>query len=120
MTGPADQLLFAYGALASPEVQLDTFGRLIAFEADVLTGHTLDYADTEDPRDANPGGTTILPILRRTGNARDKVIGKLLLVTADEVDAADEFQMPLYRRTSVTLASGRTAWVYIGGPGAGR
>jgi len=115
-----DQLLFAYGALQDPHVQLDTFGRLVQAEDDILLRHTLDYADTEDTRDANPAGTTVLPVLRRTGNAFDRVIGKVLAVTAEEVDAADEYQMSLYLRTAVTLESGRRAWIYVGEHAGGR
>ncbi len=33
-----DQLLFSYGTLQNPDVQLDTFGRLVAAEDDVLPG----------------------------------------------------------------------------------
>jgi hypothetical protein len=42
------------------------------------------------------------------------VVGVVLHVSAAEVDAADEYEVSLYRRISVTLTSGRTAWVYVG------
>jgi hypothetical protein len=92
-----DQLLFSYGALQHPEVQLDTFGRLLESEDDVLPGYTLDYAEN----------------LRATGSARDKVVGKALLVTESELEASDEYEVERYRRAAVVLASGRTAWVYV-------
>ncbi|WP_159501692.1 gamma-glutamylcyclotransferase family protein [Microbacterium sp. 18062] len=117
MAAPADQLLFAYGALQHPDVQLDTFGRLVETDDDVLPGYALLYIEAEDTRTANPSGTTVLPVLRRTDGPRDKVVGIVLSLTADELDAADEYQMSLYRRTPVTLASGRAAWVYVGRPG---
>jgi hypothetical protein len=115
--GPADEILFAYGALLQPTVQLDTFGRLLASEEDVLPGYALWYHDEEDTRTPNPSGHTVLPLLRRTDNTLDKVQGRVLHLTLDELDAADEYQMSLFRRTSVTLASGRRAWLYLPGSG---
>jgi len=110
---PADQLLFSYGTLQTPEVQLDTFGRLIDGEDDTLPGFTIDYAEIEDHRVVDLSGLSIHPIVRPTGDVRDKVMGRALRVTEDELDAADEYEVSLYRRAAVTLASGRTAWVYV-------
>ena len=45
---PADQILFTYGTLQQPEVQLDTFGRLVAGEDDSLPGDTVDYVEIDD------------------------------------------------------------------------
>jgi hypothetical protein len=109
----ADQLLFAYGALQGAEMQLDTFGRLVEAEDDVLTGYSRAYADTPGHRIDTASGPTLLPVLRHTGSALDKVVGVVLALTPDELDAADEFQPSLYRRTKVTLESGRRAWLYV-------
>lgn len=114
MSDPADELLFTYGTLQYAEVQLDTFGRLIAGEPDVLPGYTVDYAEIEDERVVDLSGASVHPVLRETGNAVDKVLGRVLHLTADEIDAADEYEVSLYRRIRVTLGSGRTAWVYVG------
>jgi gamma-glutamylcyclotransferase (GGCT)/AIG2-like uncharacterized protein YtfP len=92
-----DQLLFSYGNLQHPDVQLDTFGRLVEAEDDVLPGFTMNFAKH----------------LRATGSARDKVVGKALRVSEAELEAADEYEVSLYRRAAVVLASGRTAWVYV-------
>ncbi|MFT4211010.1 MAG: gamma-glutamylcyclotransferase family protein [Microbacterium sp.] len=111
--GRADQLLFTYGTLQHAEVQLDTFGRLLDGEEDVLSGYRLEYAEIEDPWVVDLSGRSEHPILRHTGNPLDKVVGVVLEVTADEVDAADEYEVSIYRRAAVTLDSGRTAWVYV-------
>lgn len=111
---PADQLLFTYGTLQYAEVQLDTFGRLVAGEPDSLPGYTIDYAEIDDPRVVDVSGVSVHPILRATGNPVDRVVGAVLHITADELDAADEYEVSLYRRISVALASGRDAWVYVG------
>ncbi|KXC06250.1 gamma-glutamylcyclotransferase family protein [Microbacterium hominis] len=114
MDDPADDLLFTYGTLQYAEVQLDTFGRLIAGEPDVLPGYTIDYVEIEDQRVVDLSGASVHPVLRETGNAVDKVVGRVLHLTADEIDAADEYEVSLYRRVRVRLGSGRTAWVYVG------
>jgi gamma-glutamylcyclotransferase (GGCT)/AIG2-like uncharacterized protein YtfP len=109
------QLLFAYGTLRQPEVQLDTFGRLLDGEDDVLPGFTVDYAEIEDPRVIDVSGASVHPIVRSTGSALDKVVGTVLWVTEDELEAADEYEVAPYHRVSVVLASGRRAWVYVAG-----
>ncbi|WP_347346040.1 gamma-glutamylcyclotransferase family protein [Microbacterium sp.] len=110
----ADQLLFSYGAMQSEEVQLDLFGHVVPLQADFLTGYTVDYAEFEDHRDSDACPRAVHPRLRRTGNPVDKAIGRVLTLTDAEIEASDEYQTPLlYRRISVTLASGRTAWVYV-------
>ena len=109
----ADQLLFSYGTLQQADVQLDTFGRLVPSEDDVLPGYTVDYAEIEDPRVVDLSGLSVHPVVRATGNPLDKVVGKALVVTEDELDASDEYEVALYRRIAVVLASGRSAWVYV-------
>ena len=107
------QYLFSYGTLQNAEVQLDTFGRRVESEPDALPGYTVDYAEIEDTRVVDLSGLTVHPIVRETGNPLDKVVGRALLVTEDELDAADEYEVALYRRCAVVLASGRSAWVYV-------
>lgn len=110
---PASEFLFTYGTLRQPEVQQGTFGRVIAGEDDVLPGYTVDYVDIEDPHVVALSGHAVHPILRSTGNPLDKVVGTTLWVTADELDAADEYEVGLYHREQVRLSSGRAAWVYV-------
>jgi gamma-glutamylcyclotransferase (GGCT)/AIG2-like uncharacterized protein YtfP len=109
----ADQALFSYGTLQRPAVQLDTFGRLVEGEDDVLAGYTSQYVDIDDPRVVQLSGAAVHSVLRATGNDLDKVVGKVLWITEDELDAADEYEVSLYRRARVTLASGLTAWAYL-------
>ena len=108
------QYLFSYGTLQHPDVQLDTFGRLVDGDDDALPGYTVDYAEIEDPRVVDLSGLSVHPIVRATGNPLDKVVGRALAVTEDELDASDEYEVALYRRVAVVLASGRAAWVYVG------
>lgn len=109
-----EERLFTYGTLQLPEVQLDTFGRIVPGDPDVLPGFTVDYVEIEDARVVDVSGLSVHPVLRATGNPLDKVVGKVLYLTEAELEAADEYEVSLYRRISVTLASGCTAWVYAG------
>ncbi len=108
-----DQLLFTYGTLRRPEVQLDTFGRLLGGHPDVLAGYTIDYADLDDARETGTAEVSVHPILRATGNPADKVVGIAAPMTESELHAADDFECTLYRRVAVTLASGDGAWIYV-------
>ena len=103
-----------YGTLQLPEVQLDTFGRLLSGEDDVLPGYRLEWVEIDDDRVAQLSGLDSHPILRRTDDPRDRVFGRVLALTPEELDAADEYEVSLYRRISVQLASGIRAWVYVG------
>lgn len=111
--GSGLELLFTYGTLQLPDVQLDTFGRLVGGDADALPGYRLEWTDIDDERVAQLSGLDKHPILRQTGDAHDRVFGRVLTLTAEELDAADEYEVSLYRRASVTLASGLRAWVYV-------
>ncbi|MBT9605704.1 gamma-glutamylcyclotransferase family protein [Microbacterium sp.] len=112
--GSGAEPLFTYGTLQLPDVQLDTFGRLIPGEDDVLPGYRLEWTDIDDERVAQLSGLDAHPILRRTDDPRDRVFGRVLELTPEELDAADEYEVSLYRRVSVRLASGIHAWVYVG------
>jgi hypothetical protein len=110
---PANEILFTYGALRAPQVQLDTFGHLVEGEDDVLPGYTVDYVDIEDAHTATPKPQPVHAIVRRTGDPRDKVVGCAIHLTEDELDAADEYQVESYHRERVHLASGVDAWVFV-------
>lgn len=109
----ADHLLFTYGSLQDPQVQLDVVGRRLTGSDDVLGGFTVDYVEIIDPRAEAASARTVQPALRETGHHLDNVTGTVLAVDDDELDACDEYQAPLYRRVRVTLRSGRHAWAYV-------
>ena len=113
-SAPPMQLLFSYGTLQHPSVQLETFGRLLEGSEDALPGYTMDYAEIRDRRVVELSGLSSHPVVRATGNPLDKVVGRALRITEDELEAADEYEVALYRRVAVVLASGKTAWVYVG------
>jgi gamma-glutamylcyclotransferase (GGCT)/AIG2-like uncharacterized protein YtfP len=104
--------LFSYGTLRQAEVQRELFGRAVATTGDSLPGFRLDYVVITDPAVIATSGSDRHPILRR-GSSADSVTGGCLELTAEELKAADEYEVDDYRRIAVTLASGRDAWVYV-------
>ncbi len=97
-----DSLLFAYGTLLDPRVQLLVIGRCISGEADQLDGYRL--ATVRDGDETFPNVTP---------DPEGTVAGRVLTVDVDELSRVDQYEGSLYRRVEMTLASGLRAWVYI-------
>jgi gamma-glutamylcyclotransferase (GGCT)/AIG2-like uncharacterized protein YtfP len=53
-------------------------------------------------------------IAKRAHDAHDEVTGMVFEITAEELVAADRYEVAEYTRVEVTLKSGAKAWVYIG------
>ena len=107
------QLLFSYGTLQLPEVQLATFGRRLAGRRDAIVGFDLDYVTITDPHVLATSGSARHPILRPMQRADAHVDGMVFTLTEAELAAADEYEVDDYRRILVPLRSGATAWVYV-------
>lgn len=105
--------LFSYGTLQLADVQVATFGRRLAGSADAVVGFRLDWLEIKDPQVLRVSGKTHHPIISRTGDARDRVDGVVLLVTDDELAQADAYEVSDYRRILAPLAGGGEAWVYV-------
>ena len=113
MPDERDQLLFSYGTLQLPEVQLAQFKRLLDGEDDAVPGFAQAMVEITDPEVLRKSGQRFHPIVNQTGNPADSVAGKVFAVTPAELAAADEYEVDDYKRVLVTLASGRDAWVYV-------
>ena len=108
MPDERNQLLFSYGTLQLPEVQLAQFKRLLDGEDDAVPGFARAMVEITDPEVLRKSGQRF-----QTGNPTDSVAGKVFAVTPAELAAADEYEVDDYERVLVTLASGRDAWVYV-------
>ena len=94
-------ILFSYGTLRDPVVQLRTFGRELRSASDALPAYVAGTA--------GPHANAVF-----TGRDADRVEGVALEVTDAELLASDEYERQFdYRRIRVTLRSGREAWVYV-------
>ena len=105
--------LFSYGTLQQDDVQRATFGRLLSGQADALPGFAQDMVAIDDPQVVATSGKTHHPIVRHSGDARDRVDGTVFEISDDELARADDYEVDAYRRVAVTLASGLRAWVYV-------
>jgi GNAT superfamily N-acetyltransferase len=94
-------LVFSYGTLQQPDVQLSTFGRLLTGEADELPHY-------EVGRSAAHANVIFTP------RSNSRVQGTAFEITDAELEEADRYERSDgYTRVEVVLSSGRTAWVYL-------
>ena len=106
-------LLFSYGTLQEPRVQLATFGRLLDGRPDQLAGFELAQVPIPDPAEAEWAGRTHYDTIRFNGDEGSRIAGTVFELTDEELAASDEYEAGAdYGRTAMTLTSGTLAWVY--------
>jgi gamma-glutamylcyclotransferase (GGCT)/AIG2-like uncharacterized protein YtfP len=105
--------LFSYGTLQLPRVQRATFGRVLNGQPDALVGFKQEMVEITDPDVLAKSGARFHPIVMRSGDANDRVEGAVFEITAEELAAADAYEVDDYERVEAELASGLRAWVYV-------
>ena len=73
--GAQEVLLFSYGTLQHPNVQLATFGRLLAGLPDALRGLALAPLPITDPEVVRISGAAVHTIAYRTDDPADLIPG---------------------------------------------
>jgi gamma-glutamylcyclotransferase (GGCT)/AIG2-like uncharacterized protein YtfP len=107
-------LVFSYGTLQQENVQLSTFGRRLAGQADALIGYEMSWVKIEDAQVAAALGKTHHANVSFNGEDTSRVLGMALEITEAELIQVDAYEAAFfYTRVAVTLASGRHAWVYV-------
>lgn len=106
-------LLFSYGTLQDEAVQMANFGRYLTGRSDTLSGYTLLPILIVDPAVVALSGKTNHFIAQRSLKPTDEVTGTVFEITADELIAADRYEVADYTRVAVVLKSGAQAWVYV-------
>ena len=76
------ELLFSYGTLRQPEVQLATFGRELDGYLDAVIGYELHHVMITDPQVIDTSGSDRHPILRPTDRPDAHVGGTVFTITA--------------------------------------
>lgn len=114
-----DVLLFSYGTLRQPQVQRANYGRRLAGRADALVGYRLAPLAISDPEVVRISGKAVHTIACRTGDPGDVVEGIVFRLTAAELAATDRYEVDVYARVEVELASGTRAFAYVGPPADG-
>src|SRR5947209_6827339 len=103
------ELLFSYGTLQRPDVQLRLFGRTVTTSSDQLPGFRLRSIEISNPEFLDEGEDPVQKIIEPTGKATDLVTGNTLELTEEELRQCDAYEPPEYRRIPVQLESGRQA-----------
>ena len=106
-------LLFSYGTLQQQSVQQSTFGRLLTGRSDALVGYSQSLLRIEDAAVLRASGLSHHPIVRFSGDARDRIEGTVFEVSDAELARADAYEVSEYQRVLAPLASGAQAWVYV-------
>jgi hypothetical protein len=107
------ELLFSYGTLQDEAVQMANFGRRLKGRPDVLPGYTLMSITIEDPRVVALSGKARHTIAVRSTGPKEEVPGVVFEMTAQELLAADQYEVAEYTRILATMKSGTRAWVYV-------
>jgi gamma-glutamylcyclotransferase (GGCT)/AIG2-like uncharacterized protein YtfP len=105
-------LLFSYGTLQHPQVQISTFGRLLDGQPDELVGFEQSLLEMDDPEFVATSGKAHHAIVTFNGRDDSRVSGMVFELSESELVSADGYEPAGYRRVSATLASGKQAWVY--------
>ncbi len=108
------ELLFSYGTLQFESVQLSSFGRLLEGEKIKLYGYRVEQVRITDPEVLKASGEEYHPIVFESENESDYVEGTVFEITAEELAAADEYEVDDYKRVSIKLDNGKSAWMYVG------
>ena len=78
-----------------------------------MPGCRRTMVEITDPRVIAQSGTNLHPIVSLSDDPADEVAGMVFEITADELAAADAYEVSDYKRVQVRLASGLDAWVYV-------
>lgn len=106
--------LFSYGTLQKEQVQIETFGRILQGQRDILTGYVLKMLEITDPEVLRKSNQKYHPILEFSGNSEDEVEGVLFEVTDEEILQADEYEVDDYKRVEAVFKSGKSGFIYVG------
>jgi hypothetical protein len=106
--------LFSYGTLQKEQVQLETFGRILQGDQDILTRYRLEMLEITDPEVLRKSSQKFHPILKFSGNPEDEVTGILFAVTEEKLLQADEYEVDDYMRIKTVFKSGKSGFIYVG------
>ncbi len=104
--------LFSYGTLQLESVQIETFGRKLLGEKEVLYGYVLSEVKITDEAVIKTSGMDVHPILKYTGVVSDTVDGTVFELSEKELAQADAYEVEEYTRVEGRFVSGKGAWIY--------
>lgn len=107
------EYLFSYGTLQKEKVQIETFGRLLVGADDTLRGYKLTQIEIKDETVLQKSELQFHPMAMPSDNPHDLIKGIVFEITPEELQQADDYEVDDYKRISVTLESGKQAWIYV-------
>ncbi|MFI7135486.1 M24 family metallopeptidase [Nonomuraea sp. NPDC050153] len=109
----SNHLLFSYGTLRLPQVQVARFGRELDGRPDALLGFRLETVTITDPAVIADSGSDEHPMAVRSEDPQDAIDGMVFTLTPEDLAAADAYEVDDYLRVKADLRSGEKAWVYV-------
>ncbi len=97
------KFLFTYGTLQDERLHHAIFQKKMEGSSDKLKGYRISEAKVDG----------VYPMAEHTGNEKDSIEGIVYEIVEEHLKEADDYEGELYERISVTLHSGKKAWVYI-------
>jgi gamma-glutamylcyclotransferase (GGCT)/AIG2-like uncharacterized protein YtfP len=98
-----ETLLFSYGTIQDKTVQMELFGRELAFTEDSLSGYEV-INDLEIQGKVYP----------RLGKAKQGLVyGRVYRLTKEQIRTVDEYETSAYCRISVKSDKGLSVQVYL-------
>ncbi len=110
---PATHDVFSFGTLRQESVQQAIYGGTVPTVPDSLVGWRLTTVRITDPAVIAASGSDEHPGIERTADPADRVDGGVLTLDDEGLAATDRYESVGYERTSIVLASGREAWIYV-------
>lgn len=110
---PAAHAVFSFGTLRQESVQQTLYGGTVPTVPDALVGWRLTTVRITDPAVIAASGSDLHPGIERSGDLADRVDGGVLTLDDEALAATDRYESVGYERTSIVLASGREAWIYV-------
>lgn len=105
--------LFSYGTLQLPQVQLETYGRLLKGNSDKLFNYKLAQVEITDPLVLAKSKKQYHPIATKSMNPSDYIEGVLFQISEEELIQTDAYEVADYMRVLEKFESGKRAWIYI-------
>ena len=89
------------------------FGRRLSGTPDVLPAFAAAVLEIDDEVTVSLSGKSHHPIAQFTGKATDTISGTVYVLTPEELQSADSYEVAPYQRVPVVLQSGTRAWAYV-------
>lgn len=106
------EYLFSYGTLQKENVQIELFGRRLTGVKDLLKGYKFSPVEITDELFLSKGEEKYQLTIIHSKNEKDIINGTVFEMIEKELFLADKYEPVNYKRSKVTLASGKEAWIY--------